>query len=260
MTTPTPAPQRRLQETSSLSFRTRPNRDRATRLPHSRRRASVASNVVLTLGMLGAVCAFIYLPRPSNDAEFAYAGPTFAEIQQLADLAVLRVQVTDVLEGRNNGARMALLVRGDYELAVDLAQVQISAVDPEKRAATLELPHPRATRPRVDHERTRVYRIERTSWIPWVDTRDILLQQSMEQAQSLIAQTATDEANLERARQHATTLLQAFYRELDWNVSIAWKSTDTRDDDRRHLDELESDPSPPPHANGAGAEDTVAAR
>jgi len=151
-------------------------------------------------------------------------GPTVEQIQELADLIVLRVQVADVLEGVHpEGAQMAVLVRGDCDLVIDLTRAAIAQRDEQQHTARVRLPEPKPVRPRVDHERTRIYNAERTTWIPWRDPRDELYEQVMARAQELVAQASAAPDQIARAKRHAELLITAFYRELGWKVELDWE-------------------------------------
>jgi hypothetical protein len=158
-------------------------------------------------------------------------GPRVQEIQELSELVALRVQVADVLMAEHShGAEMALLVRGDCDLTIDLAQAEVLARDETARQAVIRLPQPVAVRPRVDHERTRVFQIRRTGWWTWRDPREDLYAQGMEQAQQMVAHWGARPEQIEQARQHAARVLAAFYRELGWRVAVEWRSEEKEPD------------------------------
>jgi hypothetical protein len=186
-------------------------------------------SVLSVLLFIAAVTIGAYVlnaARIEPRSALASAGPTVQQIQELADLIVLRVQVADVLEGEHSrGAKMAVLVRGDCDLTIDLSRARIVEKDVKRRTAQLALPAPHPLRPRVDHERTRIYRTERTTIIPWRDPRDRLYEEAMARAQELVEQACADERSIVRAKHHAEGLIRAFYRELGWTVGVAWKSS-----------------------------------
>lgn len=158
--------------------------------------------------------------------EIQSSGPRIEEVRRLARLAVLRVQVANVIEGRTRGARAAVLVKGDCDIAVDLDQIEIAAKDPRQRTATLVLPDPRPERPRVDHDRTRLYEVRKTGLAllnPLADPRPALLADCMRAAQAEVERAVADPEFVAQAREHAELLLRSFYRELDWDVTVRWK-------------------------------------
>jgi hypothetical protein len=152
------------------------------------------------------------------------AGPTVTQVKELSELVVYRCQIADVIKGESLAARAAILVRGDCDLAIDLNLAQVQDVNPEHRTARIVLPLPKVCRPRVDHERTTVYSIDRTSYNPFVDDRGRLLEQSMQEAQKLIEKAASSPDFVKAAQHHAEASIQAFYRALGWTVSIEWVS------------------------------------
>jgi hypothetical protein len=93
-------------------------------------------------------------------------GPTLEQAESLSCLVSSRVDVSDVrevrLEGLTGGMKIVLLVRGDYLMGVDLSQAHFELLDNSARTAVLDLPQPRATSPRVDHERTKVFSLQQT--------------------------------------------------------------------------------------------------
>ena len=61
-----------------------------------------------------------------SQMQFTSSGPTVDQLIQLSELAVLRVQVSDVLIGGNDNARIAILVRGDADMSVDLSKTEVA--------------------------------------------------------------------------------------------------------------------------------------
>lgn len=152
-------------------------------------------------------------------------GPKIEDVRAIAKLAVLRVQVANVLEGQNAGAVGIVLVRGDADMAVDLERIEIAACDPEQRAATLRIPTPRPERPRVDHERTRVYELRKTglaAFNPFADPRVDILVDTMRAAQTEVERAVQEEDFVAQAKAQAEMLLAAFYQKLGWSVAVEW--------------------------------------
>ncbi len=162
-----------------------------------------------------------WLRRKPREATFVSA-PTVERLQELADLVVVRVQIADVLEATHpDGAKIAVLLRGDCDYTVELATARLFS-DAQEHVATVELKPPQVSRPRVNHERTRIYDIRRTTWLPWVDPRDELLKSTMEKAQSVVEAAARDDRYADYARLHAEAVIKAFYRRIGWTVDIVW--------------------------------------
>lgn len=96
---------------------------------------------------------------------------------------------------------------------------------PGVRHAALVLPAPRVERPRLDHERTRVYRIDRTgAWfvIPGDAAEAELASHAMQSAQAMLAEVAGRPEFTERARRHAESVLKAFFRNVGWSLQVRW--------------------------------------
>lgn len=153
-------------------------------------------------------------------------GPRIEEVRRIAKLAVLRVQVADVIEGNTAGATAAVLVKGDADIAVDLDQIQIAAQDDQKRTITLIVPTPRPDRPRIDHSRTKIYELRKTGLAlinPFADPRADLLLDSMRAAQEDVEHAVQDAEFVTKAKEQTELLLTGFYREFGWDVTIRWQ-------------------------------------
>jgi hypothetical protein len=161
-------------------------------------------------------------PQPS----FTSTGPRIEDVRKIAKLAVLRVQVANVIEGNTAGARAAVLVKGDADIAVDLDQVEITARDEQQKTATLLIPAPRPDRPRVDHARTKIYQLEKTGLAainPFADPRADLLADAMRAAQQEVERAVADVDFIARAKEQTELLLTSFYAELGWKIAVQWK-------------------------------------
>jgi hypothetical protein len=159
-----------------------------------------------------------------------HTGPTIEQVQALASLVTQRVTVVDAQEttlaGHLGSAKAALLVRGDFLIAVDLSQARLELVDHATRTATLILPQPHVDQPRVDHDRTRLILLSESGlWAitpgdgrtaPWVINR------AYADAQGFVAQAAGDPSLLAKARQQAQSVLGTFFGAMGWTVRIHW--------------------------------------
>ncbi len=181
---------------------------------------------LLAAGALAVVWTMNQLSRPDAGTTLVSAGPRIEDVRRIARLAVLRVQVADVIEGRTAGGRAVVLVRGDCDIAVDLDGIALLERDAEQRRARVRLPTPAPDRPRVDHGRTRVYAIEKTGLAalnPFADPRPQLLAESMRAAQEAVEQAVRNPEFVARAKERVAELLGAFYRELGWELTIDWQ-------------------------------------
>ncbi len=160
-------------------------------------------------------------------AELVSTGPRIEDVRQIAKLAVLRVQVADVIEGRNAGAEAAVLVRGDADVVVDLEQIEITERDDAARTATLIVPRPHAERPRVDHDRTKLYALRETGLAalnPFADARPGLLADAMRAAQDSVARAVQAEEFVTKAQQQTEALLLNYGQALGWQVRLRWQA------------------------------------
>ncbi len=182
---------------------------------------------LLVAGLLAALWTAYELGRQTSSSSFVSAGPRIEEVREIAKLAVLRVQVADVIEGDTAGARAAVLVKGDADMAVDLERIEIVDRNEQNRTATLVIPTPQPERPRVDHDRTRIYELEKTGLAlinPFADPRADLLADCMRAAQEDVERAVRDAEFVIKAKDQTERLLRSFYREWGWEVTIRWQA------------------------------------
>lgn len=155
-------------------------------------------------------------------------GPTIESLKRLSQLASLRVTVADVLVGDNWSHRGAFLIKGDAIIAVDLEQAEFPAdgKDFANRRIRIVLPAPRVLTARVDHQRTKTWNVNQKIWVVspifGVGNADRVRDDAMRQGQELVEQAAASKENIDMARTHAAVAIQSLYRELDWQVEVAW--------------------------------------
>ncbi len=186
--------------------------------------------IILLLSSMGLAAAVGYVLRSrSPDPDILSSGPTIENVQRLARLVALRIAISDVhmsqLRGYTGSVRMVLLVKGEVEVATDLQQARFEAVDVAAHTATLMLPIPLAGNPRLDHERTRIYCIDRSglwAFLPGQAGEAELANQCMQEAQRLLAQASVKPSLMAEARDHAEQVLGGFFEALQWHVTIKW--------------------------------------
>jgi hypothetical protein len=181
---------------------------------------------LLAAGLLALLWAAYTLGHRSGSSHIVSAGPRVEEVRRIAKLAVLRVQVADVIEGRNAGAMAVVLVKGDCDIAVDLSGIEISDKDESARTAALVIPAPRPDRPRVDQSRTKIYELRKTGLAllnPFADPQQVLLLDCMREAQQDVEAAVQSEDYVARAKEQAERLLTGFYQDLGWTVAVRWK-------------------------------------
>lgn len=190
--------------------------------------------LALTLCIGGMVGWFVHNSRAATWSGESHV-PTIEQIQQLASLTVLHVPVADVqvytLTGYTGGIQAVLVVRGDVEISTDLAAARLEAVDADHRQAYLVLPAPKAVRPRVDHERTRIYKIDRSGlWqmIPGEAGERDLVNKALQDAQRLIGEVGAQAELIDQARSRTKEVMMEFFRALGWRVETRWLDQQVR--------------------------------
>jgi hypothetical protein len=169
--------------------------------------------------------------RAQGSGGGGHTGLTIEKVQPLAGLVTMRVEVADVLEsdldGYTGGMRVALLVKGDFLMGVDLSEARFEKVDDSARMAVLVLPQPRARSPRLDHEKTKVFAVSQSGlWqVAPGGSRatGVVIDRGYRDAQRLIAAAYEDPALIARSRGQAQAVLAAFFKALDWDVSVKWR-------------------------------------
>ena len=151
-------------------------------------------------------------------------GPTVERLEQLASLVVTRVFVADILVGEGNGCRGAWLIRGDALIAVNLGQASIIEKNETAKRATIRLPQPEVLQARVDHEKTQIWELRTTTWIPWAADKDSLRDAVMAQAQRLVGHAAGSAEDIEQAKAAAESAIRGFYSEVGWQITLVWAS------------------------------------
>ena len=125
------------------------------------------------------------------------------------------------------GMRVALIVKGDFLLGVDLSAARFGGMDQATHTVTLRLPAPRVTSARVDHERTRVVAVSETGiWtiVPGdAGLRARIIDQAFREAQRTVAGVAADPKWIDQSRQQAQRVLATFFRATGWGVTVKWE-------------------------------------
>jgi len=158
---------------------------------------------------------------------------TIEKIQPLASLVTLQVPLSDVLvcdmEGYTGSLRLILIVRGEVEIAVDLQKARFVRLDQQAKRAVLLLPAPTARRPRLDHRRTQIYRIDREGlWqiLPGQAGEAELVNRCIRKAQERLAAAASQPEWIRQARGRTETVLRGFFEALGWQIEVRWKDAE----------------------------------
>ena len=179
----------------------------------------------------GWILAIEYRWRQTNGDGVSYhTSLTIEQVQALSSLVTSRVDVADVQEtrlaGYFGGMKVALLVKGDFLLGIDLSRAKFKSVDSTTRKAVLVLPQPQITSPRLDQNRTRLYAISESGlWLiaPGGDpTLEALIDRAYRDAQHLIAHAGDDPSLMLRARRQAERVLMAFVEDIGWTLEVRW--------------------------------------
>lgn len=151
------------------------------------------------------------------------SSPTITEIQKLGDLVVLRVSVADVMEDAGYEYKGVWIVRGDAEIAVDLQQAQLQSTVDQTKTLVVLLPSPRVIHPRVDHEKSKVFDVTKTTWVPWVGDKDELTNQGWTKAQGVVESACSGDELMDQAREQTQFVLSNMYRLVGWNIEVVWQ-------------------------------------
>ncbi len=125
----------------------------------------------------------------------------------------------------SGGISAVLAVKGDVQVGVDLAAGQWQQVDEQSRTAVLRLPEPKASRPRLDHDRSQLFAVKQEGlWLitPGDRMYGLVTDRAWVEAQKTVANAATDPQIIEKARRHAERVLLSHFAALGWHVQIRW--------------------------------------
>ena len=178
------------------------------------------------------------------------SGPTLEQIQTLADLTTLKVNVADAivteLAGKTGGIKVVLVVHGSVTLGVDLSKARFESVDQQKRRAILILPAPKIESVSFDQKRTKIVAFwESGLWILIPGERDadaVVTDLSYREAEQIVVNAASDPDLTARSRIQTEVLLARFLSTIDWAVQILWVSASCEPQPRSHLIQLDRHP------------------
>lgn len=157
------------------------------------------------------------------------SGPTIEKLERLNHVVTHRVTIADVLTASENNYKGSWIVKGDALLSVDMGKAEIKNKDSQLRTATIILPQPRVIQPRVDHERTTVWSIEKgdgiSYWRASVGFGDSgsLRNNAMKKAQQFIEEAARSGEHIKESRERTALLLHNVYSEVGWDIAIEWR-------------------------------------
>ena len=150
--------------------------------------------------------------------------PTVSQLERLGELTTARIYVTDVLWAEGEGYRGSWLISGDALLSCDVAKAKVMNINEEKHTATIRLPPPRVISARVDHEKTKTWSVEKTTWLPWRwGDQGVVRDAAMFHAQQLIETAAGSERHMGPAKAQAELMIRQMYNLVEWKVDVVWE-------------------------------------
>lgn len=188
-------------------------------------------SLLMLLAVAGAIVGGLLLRQPTLPPVVSSAGISIAALKDVARLTVLEVPMTDVVTSERTGPlrlgsqRCRLTIHGVAEIGSDLQQGKFVEVDDAGRSAMLVLPTPTVLSVRVDHERSRVYDIDRGGlWqiVPGEIGSDRLVNAAYTKAEEMLRQAASTAENIERAKQQAARVISEACARMGWRVTLRW--------------------------------------
>ena len=191
---------------------------------------AIMALIVVLIAFMLATSVLWALRAPQNAPEFSHAGPTLESVRALSSLVTTKMTLADAIisqiSGFTGSMSAVLVIRGDALIGIDMQQARISDQDDSARSLVLILPQPAVIQARVDHQRTRVFALDRHGFWMLMRLDDVtrqLVDQGMREAQQTIEKAASEPANLARAREHAQQVLAAFASSAGWQLGIRWE-------------------------------------
>ena len=155
---------------------------------------------------------------------FTHRGPTVKQLERMGHLTVLKLSIGAVLEGDGHGYRGAWLVRGDAIYMIDMRDATLIFKDDSLRQATIELAMPVVQQPRVDHNKTKTYSVEKKSWVPFRGDQAKLRDESMKEAQALVERAAFQPEYVRIAQDNGELVLKNMYSLVGWEITVQWRA------------------------------------
>lgn len=191
---------------------------------------AIMALIVVMIAVMLAGSVLSALRAPHADPEFFHAGPTLESVRALSSLVTTKTTLADAIVSQINGftgsMSAVLVIRGDALIGIDMEQARISDKDDNTRSLVLILPQPTVIQARVDHERTRVFALDRHGFWRLMRLDDVtrqLVDQGMREAQQTIEKAASEPATMATAREHAQQVLAAFANSAGWQLEIRWE-------------------------------------
>ena len=196
-------------------------------MPSNRRRIARGS-LVLTLGLL--LCSRSWAALKPSTTDRPAQPPSIASIRELAELAVLEIDVTDIVTGQAAGytgsTTTTLLIAGTATLAIDMTDACFIQVDPQRRHAVLSLPPPTLQRIAIDPATTRPITTQRHGlWhlAPGHASEDEAVLEAMQQHRQRLEAAGLPAAAIKRAKEQTESIVARYSNDLGWTLMIDWQ-------------------------------------
>lgn len=148
--------------------------------------------------------------------------PPISLVQEMSDLATLRVHLHDYMRGENMYWKVCWMLHGEAVLGVDLSQAAYTSVDKKNCKAALLLPSPHVICSKVDHYRSAEMTAKQKTWIPSPGLKS-LRDEVWQHADAKVACLAQHDGYLEATELQAERVLNGLFRDAGWNISYEWQ-------------------------------------
>ena len=167
----------------------------------------------------------------SSKTKVESLAPTLEKIQDLSELVTNRVYVSDVLHASNKDYEASWVINGDALITIDLKQAKLDLINHETQTATITLPLPIVSSPRVDHTRTKPAYIKgvRFALLRNPKNKETMKQDMLAVAQKSIEQAASRQEIIENAKSQAALIISNLYLKVNWKLTIEWAETEPVD-------------------------------
>ena len=151
-------------------------------------------------------------------------------IQELAELVVLEVQLTEVatgsVSGHTGGTTVTMLVRGSVAFAVDLEQARYVDMDQDSQRLVLMLPQPVVRHVAVSLGSSEVTSCQRSGLWKLAHgpaCEDIAIREALDAGMTQIEAAAADIALSNRAKARVESVLHQYADKIAWSFEIRWQ-------------------------------------
>jgi hypothetical protein len=188
------------------------------------RRAGVVVVVVCTLALLSALLFRSHL-RSLWRSELLATPSVLTQIKQLNQLATVRFSIQRVVGMTEpkipvGEESILLIVQGDVQAGVDLADLRPEDVELNDRQARVRLPAPKVLTSYLDESQTKIWDRHVTWWTPWVPYSPDLEHRARLQALDEIRKAAISMGILDRAGENAQNAIRQFLAAFQVDVKF----------------------------------------